>query len=395
MTNAFKQKLKILIIAETYPPEINGAANFSERLAKGLHQLGHHVVVIAPNYKKGKSCTANKNGIVEHRLHSHSVFTHLTFRICFTWQIKKEVQAIFDGLTPDIVHIQCHFSIGRVAVNEANRRHIPIVSTIHVMPENITAYLPFPKWTVKLIVRYLFQDMSKVLRKVNVITMPTQLAARAINEKIKLPIVTISNGIDSEKYELKNTDHITKRTNTVLFVGRLAKEKQIDVLIHAIAHIPPELYVHLEIVGHGEILEELKNLAKNLNISERVKFLGVLSEESLRKTYLQASLFCMPGIAELQSLATLEAMSASLPVLLADALALPHLVEEGKNGYLFHPGNSIELATKIQKIIKLPPDLHSKMGQSSRALAAKHDIKRTLTRFECLYRELLKEKSKV
>ena len=110
-----------------------------------------------------------------------------------------------------------------------------------------------------------------------------------------------------------------------------------DVLIKAIGKTPPELNVHLEIVGGGEVRPALEALVQRLGLGSRVKFLGLASDEDLRKAYIQADLFCMPGTAELQSLVTLEAMSASTPVVLADAMALPHLVRDGAQRLPVHP----------------------------------------------------------
>lgn len=391
MEDKTKEKVKILIIAETYPPEINGASRFGKRLVEGLSQIGYKVYVIAPHSNKHSTMTVSEdNGIVEYRLPSHAMFSHQSFRMCFPWQIKKAIATIFNQVQPDVVHIQCHFSIGRVAVKEAYARQIPIVATLHVMPENITPYLPLPSWLINHLINYLFYDLKKVLSKVNTITIPTDLAAKVFKERIDLPILTISNGINSEEFELKKNEIIQKKTNpTVLFVGRIAREKHIDVLIKAISMLPRELNIHLNVVGDGEIIQELKNLAHNLHIAKNVTFLGVLSEESLRLAYLQATLFCMPGTAELQSLATLEAMSASLPVVLADALALPHLVTEGDNGFLFRPNDSADLAEKIKKILELPEDLQFKMGQSSRKMVTQHQIKNTLSRFEAVYKALI------
>ena len=94
----------------------------------------------------------------------------------------------------------------------------------------------------------------------------------------------------------------------------------------------------------------------------------------------------MPGTAELQSLVTLEAMSASTPVLLANAMALPHLVEQGRNGYLFEPGNSTEVAGRITEILGLPEAERRKMGQHSRDMVDSHSLEGTLATFEKLYR---------
>lgn len=381
------RKLTILIAADTYPPDMNGAARFGQRLAEGLLQLGHQVHVIAPRSNSGKSFTSNENGIIEYRLRSHAVPTHNSFRMCFPWQIKKEITEIFDKVQPDVVHLQCHFLIGRCSVNEAIRRKIHTVATNHVMPENVTPFVPLPNILLKLLIKYLWYDASKVLKKSAVITAPTDLASKTLSEKFDLPgIITISNGIDPSLYELKPNEHIEKPAYPiVLFVGRLAKEKHVDELIKAVAKTKSAFNVHAEIIGEGEILQNLKDLAASLNISDRVKFLGAISDEELRKAYLRATMFCMPGTAELQSLATLEAMSASLPVILADALALPHLVKQGKNGYLFQPGNDNELAEKINKIIALPEDDRLKMGQFGRGIATEHHIQKTLSSFESLY----------
>ncbi|WP_230010291.1 glycosyltransferase, partial [Microbacterium sp. Bi128] len=102
--------------------------------------------------------------------------------------------------------------------------------------------------------------------------------------------------------------------------------------------------------------------------------------------YITADVFCMPGTAELQSLVTLEAMSASTPVLLADAMALPHLVRDGENGYLFIPNDSDDLAAKLTRVFSLPDHERDAMGKTSREMVESHGIARTLQTFEDIYR---------
>ena len=163
---------------------------------------------------------------------------------------------------------------------------------------------------------------------------------------------------------------------TVLFAGRLAEEKHVDVLIDAVAKTPKELDVHLEIVGGGEVRPALEAQVARLGLQDRVKFLGLASDAELRRAYIAADLFCMPGTAELQSLVTLEAMSASTPVLLADAMALPHLVRDGENGYLFTPNDSDDLAAKMIRVLSLPADEQAAMGKASRGMVENHSIER-------------------
>ncbi|MBT2247135.1 glycosyltransferase [Arthrobacter sp. BHU FT2] len=388
MTTPADQPLTILIAADTYPPHVNGAAQFGYRLAKGMTGRGHNVHVLACRDGKGKSFTEFRDEATVHRLRSHSVPTHESFRICFPWEIKKEISLLFDRVNPDVVHIQSHYMIGEHVLYEAVKRGIRVVATNHFMPENLNPFLPFPQWFKDIVGRISWKDMGKVMGQADVVTTPTPLAAKAMHEHAFLrKVLPLSNGIDSAAYELQPGEKIEPHAHpTVLFAGRLAEEKHVDVLIRAIGKTPPELKVHLEIVGGGEVRPALEELVQRLGLADRVTFLGLASDEDLRRAYIRANLFCMPGTAELQSLVTLEAMSASTPVVLADAMALPHLVRDGQNGYLFTPNDSDDLAKKITQILELPADQQEAMGQASRQMVEPHSIQGTLQTFEDLYR---------
>ena len=383
-----QQPLTILIAADTYPPHVNGAAQFGYRLAKGMTSRGHEVHVLACRPDKGKSFTEFRTEGTVHRIRSHSVPTHEYFRITFPWEIKKEISLLFDRVKPDVVHIQSHYMIGEHVLYEAERRGVRIVATNHFMPENLNPFLPFPQWFKDIVGRISWKDMGKVMGRADVVTTPTPLAAKAMHQHAFLrKVLPLSNGIDSAAYELREGEVMERHPHpTVLFAGRLAEEKHVNVLIDAVAKTPAELNVHLEIVGGGEVRAALEAQVARLGLEPRVKFLGLASDTELREAYIKADLFCMPGTAELQSLVTLEAMSASTPVLLADAMALPHLVRDGENGYLFTPNDSDDLAAKITKVLQLPAEELAAMGKASRCMVEPHSIQGTLQTFEDLYR---------
>ena len=383
-----QQPLTILIAADTYPPHVNGAAQFGYRLAKGMTARGHDVHVLACRPDKGKSFTEFRTEGTVHRIRSHSVPTHEYFRITFPWEIKKEISLLFDRVKPDVVHIQSHYMIGEHVLYEAERRGVRIVATNHFMPENLNPFLPFPQWFKDIVGRISWKDMGKVMGRADVVTTPTPLAAKAMHQHAFLrKVLPLSNGIDSAAYELREGEVMERHPHpTVLFAGRLAEEKHVNVLIDAVAKTPAELNVHLEIVGGGEVRAALEAQVARLGLESRVKFLGLASDDELREAYIKADLFCMPGTAELQSLVTLEAMSASTPVLLADAMALPHLVRDGENGYLFTPNDSDDLAAKITRVLQLPAEDLAAMGKASRCMVEPHSIQGTLQTFEDLYR---------
>ena len=111
-----------------------------------------------------------------------------------------------------------------------------------------------------------------------------------------------------------------------------------------------------------------------------------MSDDDVKRAYTNATVFAMPSIAELQSIATMEAMASGLPIVAADAVALPHLVHHGENGYLFTPGDAEELAERLTDVLTASSDDRERMQQASLDAVAVHDITRTLDTFEALYR---------
>lgn len=387
-----EKPLTILIGADTYPPDINGAAQFTTRLAQAMHGRGHRVHVMAAKQQQGPSSRHTVSGVVEHRVRSRKVATHPSMRSNFPWEIYAEADRLVQDIKPDVIHIQCHYVMGRVLARIGAKRGVRVVATNHVMPENITPFLPFGRLVNAAIVKASWVDMRRVLRQAAVVTTPTQIGADTMGRsgRFDRPVMPVSNGIQSSNYELAPGEQPEKNPGelSVFFAGRLAVEKNLDVLIEGFSKLPLELRGRtvLEIAGTGELLADLQAQAVACGVADRVRFLGYVSDEQLRAGYLRADVFCQPGTAELQSLVTLEAMSASKPVVLADALALPHLVESGVNGYLFEPGNTDELADRLALILQLSEGERAAMGRCSRKIVDRHAAEKTWEIFESLYR---------
>ena len=193
----------------------------------------------------------------------------------------------------------------------------------------------------------------------------------------------ISCGIDASLY---TPSLEVRRDNRIVFVGRVTGEKHIDVLLRAVASLDVKLDVKLDIVGGGDQMNQLKQLAASLGIRSNVNFTGYVTDEELRAILTSATIFAMPSIAELQSIATMEAMASGLPVVAANAMALPHLVHDGENGFLFEPGNADDLAAKLTQVLRMPEDELLHFKRASLKLIEVHDIQRTLNTFESLYR---------
>ncbi|WP_214406643.1 glycosyltransferase [Pseudonocardia lacus] len=380
--------LRILIGAETYPPDVNGAARFAERLATGLAGRDHEVHVVAPS-QTGSPTREVRDGVTVHGIRSHRFYSHENFQFCLPWQAFPDTAELIERIDPDVVHTQGHMVLGRGVVRAAHRTGRPLVATNHLMPENLLAYSPIPRFLRGPAAVVGWRDLGRVYRKAGAVTAPTPRAVELLHRRAGLTdAFPVSCGIDADRYRATPTERDPDAVPTVLFVGRLDQEKRVDELIRAFSALPADRPARLEIIGHGSRREEWSALAHEVGIGERVRFRGFVSEEELVEAYARAAVFCMPSIAELQSLATLEAMAAGTPVIAADAMALPHLVRPGRNGWLYQPGAVPELTTRLAALLA-DAGLRRRMGAASREIVAEHAIEATLSTFEDVYLRLL------
>ncbi|MCI4010000.1 glycosyltransferase [Brevibacterium sp. ZH18] len=414
----------MLIPTETYAPEVNGAAKFAERLAAGLAARGNDVHVACPS-ATGKASVSVEDGVTVHRLTSHRWLLHPTWMICMPWETKPELSRLLDTLQPDVVHTQAHFVIGRYAFSESNRRGIPVVATNHFMPDNVRPYVKAPKALLDGGTAAAWWDLRRKFQSADFITVPTQLAADLLTQNgFTSPIRAVSCGIDLERFaHVRDEDDAAPATTAprstappstaprsaaaaedrptaettpprVLFVGRLSSEKHAADIVEAVAKTDPALGLEADIVGGGDQEEPLKELAAERGISDRIHVLGKISDAQLMDAYQRCTFFCMPSTAELQSIATLEALASRKPVVLADAVALPHLVRDGVNGFLFPPRDIDELAERFTRIATMPDGDLDTMSKASLDVVAKHDIEYTLDTFESIYDWVIENKDR-
>jgi len=370
---------------DTFTPDINGAARFAERLSAGLVQRGHTVHVSAPNdryaLEKPRIEKVEGEDLVLHRLPSVRWPNHDWLRFVWPWRSKHYARKVLDTVRPDVVHIQSHIVIGRGLTREARKRGIPVIATNHTMAENILDFTRLPEWGNRIFVKLAWDDAKRTFDMASAVTTPTRKAADFLEQTIDISgVIPISCGIDMSQYTAEIGPREEKR---IVFVGRLTSEKRVGDVLRAAARIPDAI---VELVGDGDQREALERLAEELGIRERVVFHGRTSDEDLRAALTRASVFAIASIAELQSIATMEAMASGLPIVAADAVALPHLVREGENGYLFPPEDVDVLTDRLNRVLDAEVGEYERMQRASLELVAAHDITRTLDTFEALYR---------
>ena len=385
--------MRILIAGTTYHPALNGQAIFTVNLAEGLAGRGHEVLAAFPS---DKAISQQRHNVQLEGIKSFSLSAvHGDSYVPFF--PSRTVKKIFDKFQPEIVHIQDHYPACRAVVFEARRRHLKIVGTNHFMPENLAPYIPGLS-TIKPVYNWiLWHWMLEVYNRVDVATAQSRVAAELIRKQgLRIPVLPASCGIDLRRFHPDpTTDRQACRARygidptkiIFLFVGRVDKEKRVDVLLQAMSQLKRD-DIQLVIAGRGAALNEFQALARNLNLGERVRFTGFIPNEDLHVLLNSVDVFTMPSEAELLSIASLEAMACARPVLLADAVALPDLVIQGQNGYLFKPGDIQDAACFIEMLAS-QRNRWEEMGKVSLEKAQYHSLENTILRYEKLYQRVL------
>ena len=382
--------MKIFFVADTYYPHINGVYYFIERLASRLQSKGHEVTVFAPSATIHYTQTKIDN-INVHGLPSLSVLFYKSIRFPVPFLLKKRIDNIINECKPDIIHIQGHFAISSTILKINKKYNIPIIATNHFMPENLTCFVPGNSLK-KIVGEWLWKGFTKVFNQTAIVTTPTETGAKLIRAKLAVSVIPVSNGIDLKRFSPKtNTKGIRKKylipeKPILLSVGRLDPEKHLNEVLEASAIALKSTDFCLVICGKGVKRASLERQAKKLGIIQNVVFTGFVSNEDLPNLYKISTCFITASIAELQSLATMEAMASGLPVIAANAGALAELVHHGKNGYLFDSGNINAIAKSVSSIFDNSL-LQNEMAKNSRKYIAEHDIEETVTIYENLYKK--------
>jgi len=392
--------MRILFATDQYFPTVGGISMVTYRLAKSLTNLGHTVAIIAPS-TSWKFKKETKEGLTIFRVRSLPFLGKRNLRYAPTFIYANKIKNILKTFAPDIVHIETPNDIAAVTARIARKLLIPVVGTCHIMPENISGALPFLPSRIRRVVGNLYmKQMIQVFNKVDFVTAPTQTGIAILKAYgIKTPSMALSNGIDLagfrnsylQKKEIMREKLKIPDDPLILYVGRLDKEKRVNILVESLALIENRVPFHALISGTGNETNHLQDSIHALHLEEKVTLIGFISREELSILYSMAVLFVMPSTAELQSLVTMEAMASKLPVIGAKAGALPYLIHSNKNGFTFKPDNPVDLAKKLTILLK-DKKLREKMGIESFKLIQKHDINIIAKTLEELYEKLIERK---
>ena len=376
--------MRVLFVGQSYYRKDNGQAVFMIRLAEGLARAGHEVMVLAPSERlvAQRYCV---NGVTVQTVTA----LNLGHNLNVTAFSDAVVAQVLDEFRPDIIHIQDHMFLTRTTLPLAKRRHLPIVGTNHFLPANWSNNLYIPRSVQNVVHRAMWHDMLQVFNQLDAATTPTETAVAILRKQdIRIPVKAISCGVDpTEFHPQRNIDRSLIRRRygldldrpVLLYVGRVDREKGLDDLVQAVYQGERSDY-QVAIAGKGMYRDMLIEKVSDLRISDQVVFPGFVPSGDLPALLNSIDAFMMPSAAELQSIATLEAMSCGLPILAANARALPELVQHDVNGLLFNAHNPANLAATIDRFLAMQTRWRW-MGEASLERVQPHQIQNTIQRY--------------
>ena len=307
--------MRVGFFTEVYHPVVNGIVASLDGLAAGLRALGHDVYFFAPHVPGYEETTGPVC-----RIPSLPLPTSAPYRITVPVVSRRNRTAIVNRL--DVLHAHSPFVTGWMSVRYARRLRIPLVYTYHTRLEEYAHYVPFDANATRRAASTLTRNFANLA---DAVIVPTPaMRERLLELDVTSRVEVIPSGIDLHAFgsgtrnaALRKKLGVRGEERLLLVVSRLAKEKNIDVLIDAFSRT--RVPARLAIAGDGPENDALQALARELHVADRVSFLGSVDRAQLPELYASADAFVFASVTETQGLVLAEAMAAGTPVIAADA----------------------------------------------------------------------------
>ena len=385
--------MRIGIFTDTYPPYINGVSTSIQMLERALKKRGHQVFIVTVNPEKMKY-KYEKNiiripgiptGIYDYRL--TGIYPVRAIKTIKRWNL-------------DVIHSHTEFGIGTFARIIAKQLNIPLVHTYHTMYEDYVHYITngYFDGTSKKIVEHLTKFYCDKTAKELIV--PTKKAYDLFIEKYKVDknVHIIPTGIEIERFfkenlkiekleKIKKDLKIKKDDFIILFVGRLAQEKNVDFLLDNQEYfVNKKKNVKLLIVGSGPDYD--KYVKKSEKLKENIIFTGKISHNNIPYYYNLGNVFVTASTTETQGLTLIEAMSTGMPVVCIDDESFKNTVINGLNGFTFK--NKKEYRKELDELIE-NPTLLKKLGNQAKISTAEFSSKYYAERVLDVYKKTISE----
>lgn len=390
--------MRIGIFTETYTPYISGLVTSEVMLKKALEKNGHEVYVVTANLESFKyeynedekilRIPGIPTGIYDSRL--TSIYPLQAVNKIKSWKL-------------DVIHSQTEFAIGTFARLLAKQYNIPLVHTYHTMYEDYIHYITkgYFKRSSKKLVEYFTKFYCDTTATELIV--PTTKTYKLFKDKYHFEknIHIIPTGIEVERFYKENINKkeisnlrkqlkLSKKDFIILFVGRLAEEKNIEFLITSEKELNKKYSnIKLLIVGDGPDKEKYELLSEKLNLQDKIIFTGKVSWDDMPYYYHLANIFTSASKTETQGLTIIEAMASNVTPLCMRDEAFESMITEELNGLFFE--NEKEYQDKVIYLYE-NLDILNKFNKQARIQAEQYSSKYYGEKVLEVYTRAIKEK---
>ncbi|HEX7026192.1 MAG TPA: glycosyltransferase [Gammaproteobacteria bacterium] len=384
--------MRILMVSDVYFPRVNGVSTSIQTFNHELRKRGHEIVLLAPEYPQGPA--DDETDIV--RIPARRVIMDPEDRMMFYRNILQRTAALKEHPF-DILHIQTPFVAHYAGIRLARALNIPVVETYHTLfEEYLFHYLPFlPRSALRLAARQFTRSQCNGTDAVIAPSGPMRDVLRRYGVSNRIEV--IPTGMQMERFN--NGDGARFRAQyripadrpTLVHVGRIAHEKNIDFLIHTLAEVRKAVPdVLLIIAGEGPALEHLRRLVGLLKLQDNVLFVGYLSRNgALLDCYRAGNVFVFASRTETQGLVLLEAMALAVPVVSTAVMGTKDILDAGK-GALIAEDNLQDFSDKVVKLLN-NSELRKQLGEEAKEYAATWSASALAEKMQTLYLDLIEK----
>jgi len=356
---ATRPSLRIAVVTETWPPEVNGVAMTLAKLVQGLSHRNHDVQLIRPRQTKTDSPMSDSS-LEEVLMRGMPIPRYPELKLGLP--SKKTLVKTWTLRRPDVVHIATEGPLGWSALQAAKVLKLPVTSDFRTNFQSYSKHYGVG-WLRKPIVAYL-----RKFHNATACTMvPTRELMRTLSQNGFANLKVVSRGVDTKLFNISKRDTslrsswgATDDTKVLISVGRMAPEKNLDQVLKTYEALKSTGQAFkLVMVGDGPLKDQFQKRYPE------IIFPGMLTQSNLAAYYASSDLFIFPSQTETFGNVTLEALASGIPVLAFDCAAARDWVQTGVNGWLVAENNPEGFAAQAVTIFN-SKDLLEKITQSTR-----------------------------
>ena len=377
--------MHIAQFTESFRPVINGAAVAVDLLSDELGTR-HEVEVFAPRYQGYEDPAGS---VQVHRFPSYRWPLQPDYPLAVP--SSRRLYSLFRAANFDVAHTHSPFALGQAGLRWARRAGIPVVTTYHTLYVEYAHYAPlFPRAAVRWVLRRL---STRYCSACDAVAVPTEPIRQVLREYgVTQPISVIPTGLRLTPPRAPDPAYprqslgIPPKAPLVLYAGRLAREKNLEVLFAAFGHVArtmPDAWFLVS--GNGPLESEARRLAAATGVGSRIAFAGWTPPERMPLVYAAADVFAFTSPTDTQGLVLTEAKAAGLPAVSVDAYGPGVVVKHGVDG-LLTPNDPAAVGEALLRILR-DPELRRQMAEAALRESLRFSIQATTAAYERLYDE--------